>query len=104
MSWRQPDSSHVAAIARNSKRTCVGALIRHLRNLNRVLALKKFSRIAGAEPGILRFNTKEKLVATGCRKPGNIKHRMIRLRQAIQCKHAKYGCQRGAEHRALKCH
>src|SRR5512146_814256 len=104
MSWRHPARNNSSASASNTMRNCAGRLMRHLRDIGWMIAFKEFSCFCHAEPGVLRFNTKKKLVPAAGGEAGNVEHRMIWLRQAVQGQHAKHRGQRSAQHGAFKRH
>src|SRR5690348_9654714 len=103
MSCRQPARTAMPAAAKSSQATriCAGRLIRHLRDLLRLITLQQLPRVRRAEPGVLRFNAQEEAVAAGAHKVRRVKYRMIRLGKAVQRQHAKYSGQARAQHRAL---
>src|SRR5215471_2948261 len=95
MSWRQPAIANAAAIRSSPTRNCAGALIRHLRNLQRMKGLKEAFGLVLPEPGILRLDAEEEPVAAGASEIRRIENRMIRLRQSVERQHAEDRGQRG---------
>src|SRR5215471_21063216 len=104
ISWRQPAIAKTAAIRISPTRNCAGALIRHLRNLQRMKGLKEAFGIVRPEPGILRLDAQEEPVAAGASKIRRIENRMVRLRQSVERQHAKDRGQRRTQNGALKGH
>src|ERR1044071_1119826 len=91
-----------AANSSQATRICAGRLIRHLRDLFRLITFQQFPRVRRTEPGVLRFNAQEEAVTAGAHKVRRIEYWVIGLRQAIQPPHAKYCRQARAQHRTFK--
>src|SRR5579859_2362207 len=108
MSWRQPERpsprAKSAASTGSAKRFCAEALMRHLRDLQRMESFKKTPGVIQPELGVLRLNAQKEAVTAGPDKIGRIKHRMIRLRQPVERDHAKDRSQGRAQNGALKSH
>src|ERR1700694_5796776 len=108
MSCRQPESpsprTKSAASTGSVKRFCAEALMRHLRDLQRMESLKKMPGLVQLEIGVLRFNAQKEPVTAGPDEIWGVKHRMIRLRQPIERNHAKYRGQCSAQNSAFKSH
>src|SRR5262245_10471641 len=73
--------------------------LRHLTGLKRIQKLPCFFTI---KLWIICFNAKEESIFARQRKTLHVEYRMVRLRQAIQCKHSKNRRQSGCQDCAFK--
>src|SRR6266571_5357401 len=53
---------------------------------------------------IARINAQKKSTAAGLIKTWNVEHRVIRLRQAVECQHPEHSREGGQQYRALESH
>src|ERR1700676_2670905 len=75
-----------------------------LAHVLRRYALQEFCRLRQMEFGIARLDTQKEAVRRCPGKPLDVKHRMIRLRQAIQCQHPEYRRKRRSQNGQLEGH
>ena len=68
----------------------------------RLQVLQKLFRRNQIKLRIARFDAEKKAIARRQRKARNVENRMVRLRQAIQCKHGEYRRERGKQNRELE--
>src|SRR6516225_6854891 len=97
MSWRQPASpinaSVSAAIASHFagvilRRFCFIALMRHLRDLDRIQPHQESPRGNDIEFRIRRLDAEEEPVAAGRTEPRIVEHRVVGLGKSVQSEHA----------------
>src|SRR6516225_5522020 len=104
MSWRkasaQPPTARTPSAVPVNQSALI--LIMHLSHMLGVDALQETRRLFQVKLRVMRQDAQKEPVVRGALEPLNVKQRVMRLRQPVQCQHAEYGKARGAQNRQLE--